>query len=140
MDVNSKVSFVRNLYQISTDTSGGFRDVEADFTGFPRRKLSLNKKTIVGLTSNSSIFCTGVLPATCPTTNDTKVVCPTVTDTNHAANCSCECSGHHTICDICYTINDPQCATGTCPPNEPLFSDAAVCTIVGGTVGCYNPG
>jgi len=49
MDINSKVSFTRNLYQINKDRSQGFTDVEADFTGFPGKKAPLNRQTIDGL-------------------------------------------------------------------------------------------
>lgn len=135
MDVNSKVSFVRNLYQISRDTSSGFVDVEADFTGFPRRKLTLNKQTIAGLTSSSSMLCTG--PETCP--NDpTLVPCITNTDTGQAAQCTCECSGHHSICDLCISVQ-----VGPCPPipTIPCLSGAIQCSPpIGGTVGCNDPG
>lgn len=117
MDINSKVSFIRNLYKISGDASEGITDIEADFTGFPIKKLTLNKQTITGLNLSlaSEAICTGENP-TCPNTNaiSQNQCCITQRTYNGAIACTCECSYHISVCYNCYTVNMGPCDTRPC--------------------------
>lgn len=122
MDINKKVSFTRDLYQTGPDTSTGLTDVEAELTGFPIKKLTLNKQTITGLNDSNLEMCTAQV-TTCPITNlqSNNLCCPTNPPYNTCVHTSCECTNPWK--SSCCTQAAAYCQTiHACGASKPCFS------------------